>query len=105
MYKLTVYVPDSHVESLKQALFAAGAGRVGDYAECCWQVKGSGQFWAQADAQPFIGQIGQLTQVEEWRVEMVVLPRYRAAVLEALLKHHPYQTPAFDLIKTEDAVL
>lgn len=88
MYKLTMYVPDSHLESLKQALFAAGAGQVGDYAQCCWQIKGLGQFFPRADAQPFIGQIGQLTQVEEWRVEMVMLATYRQAVLEALRRHH-----------------
>lgn len=101
MYKLTVYVPDSHLQSLKQALFAAGAGRLGDYAQCCWQVKGIGQFCALTGAAPFIGQIGQLEQVEEWRVEMVLLACYRRAVVEALLQHHPYQTPAFDLIKIE----
>ena len=98
MYKLTVYVPDSHLESLKQALFAAGAGRLGDYAQCCWQVKGIGQFCALTGAVPFIGQIDQLEQVEEWRVEMLLQEPDREAVIQALRKSHPYQTPAFDLI-------
>jgi len=101
MYKLTVYVPDSHLEPLKQALFAAGAGRLGDYAECCWQVKGIGQFCALTGAAPFIGQIGQLEQVEEWRVEMLLQELDREAVIDALRKNHPYQTPAFDLIKVD----
>lgn len=101
MYKLTVYVPDSHLEPLKQALFAAGAGRLGDYAECCWQVKGIGQFCALTGAVPFIGQIDQLEQVEEWRVEMLLLESCRGAVIQALRENHPYQTPAFDLIKVD----
>lgn len=101
MYKLTVYVPDSHLESLKQALFAAGAGRLGDYAQCCWQVKGIGQFCALTGADPFIGQINQLEQVEEWRVEMLLQEADRDAVIQALRKSHPYQTPAFDLIRVE----
>lgn len=100
MYKLTVYVPDSHLELLKQALFAAGAGQIDDYAQCCWQVKGIGQFYPMKHAQPFIGQIGQLTQVEEWRLEMVLLAQHREAVITALRQHHPYERPAFDLIKT-----
>lgn len=101
MYKLTVYVPESHLESLKQALFAAGAGQIGDYEQCCWQVKGIGQFCARANAQPFIGNLGQLEWVEEWRVEMVLLTCYRELVIDALLQHHPYEVPAFDLVKTE----
>jgi len=101
MYKLTVYVPDSHLESLKQALFAAGAGRLGDYAQCCWQVKGIGQFCALTGAVPFIGQIDQLEQVEEWRVEILLQELDREAVIDALRKNHPYQTPAFDLIKVD----
>ena len=101
MFKLTVYVPDSHLEPLKQALFAAGAGRLGDYAEYCWQVKGIGQFCALTGATPFIGQIGQPEQVEEWRVEMLLPESCRDAVVQALRKSHPYQTPAFDLIKAD----
>jgi len=101
MYKLTVYVPDSHLQSLKQALFAAGAGRLGDYAECCWQVKGLGQFLPLTTAQPFIGQTGQLEQVEEWRVEMLLPEADRDAVIQALRVSHPYQTPAFDVIKVD----
>ena len=101
MYKLTVYVPDSHLEPLKLALFAAGAGRLGDYAACCWQVKGIGQFCALTGAAPFIGQICQLERVEEWRVEMLLHKSNRDAVIQALRKSHPYQTPAFDLIKVD----
>lgn len=101
MYKLTLYVPETHLESVKQALFAAGAGRIGHYQQCCWQVKGLGQFCAMAEAQPFIGEIGRLEQVDEWRVEMVLSDLYREAVIAALLDAHPYETPAFDLVKVE----
>jgi hypothetical protein len=72
VYTLFFYVPESHLEVVKDAVFAAGAGTIGDYQNCCWQVLGQGQFRPMAGSQPFIGEQGQLEQVAEWRVEMVV---------------------------------
>jgi hypothetical protein len=98
MYKLTFYVPDSHVEQVKAAVFAAGAGRMGDYEHCCWQVLGQGQFKPMQGAQPFLGQVDQLETLDEWRVEMVVDDRALSAVIAALKQAHPYETPAYDVI-------
>jgi hypothetical protein len=98
MYKLTFYVPDSHLAPVKAAVFAAGAGRMGDYEHCCWQVLGQGQFKPMQGAQPFLGQVDQLETLDEWRVEMVVDDRALSAVIAALKQAHPYETPAYDVI-------
>ncbi|HEY8569550.1 YqfO family protein [Microbulbifer sp.] len=97
MFKLCVYIPESHLESVKQALFAAGAGRIGDYDSCCWQVLGSGQFRPLDGSQPFIGQQGQVEQVAEYRVETVCKDELVDEVLTAMRRAHPYEEPAFDL--------
>ncbi|PTQ90803.1 NGG1p interacting factor NIF3 [Agitococcus lubricus] len=101
MYKITFYVPVTHVEKVKNALFAAGAGRIGDYDSCAWQVLGVGQFRPLANAQPFLGQIDQIEQVAEYRVEMVCEAACIEAAIHALKQTHPYQTPAYDVLKME----
>ena len=96
MYKLCFFVPESHLEPVKDAVFEAGGGRLGDYEHCCWQVKGMGQFRPLPGSQPFIGESGALERVEEYRVEMVCSDdRIRDAVA-ALRQAHPYEEPAFD---------
>lgn len=99
MYRLIFYVPESHLEQVKNALFAAGAGQQGDYRHCCWQVLGQGQFQPMAGANPFIGQQGQLEQVPEWRVEMVVGQPVLTAVVRALKAAHPYEEPAYTVLQ------
>ena len=101
MYKLSFYVPNSHVEAVKQALFDAGAGRIGAYECCSWQTQGLGQFRPLPGSQPFIGEQGVLERLAEWKVEMVLAAHCKEAVLEALKASHPYQTPAFDLQSIE----
>lgn len=95
MYSLCFYVPESHVEEVKQAVFAAGAGRIGDYGCCAWQVLGTGQFRPMEGSRPFLGRQGQLERVAEFRVEMVCEDRSIEAVLRALRESHPYEEPAF----------
>ena len=102
MYKLTVFVPEEALEQVKSALFAAGAGKIGDYEQCCWQVQGSGQFMPLAGSQPNIGAQDKLETVDEWRVEMVVATARIKAVIEALKQAHPYETPAYDVIEVLD---
>ncbi len=75
MYKLCSFLPASHLQPVKEALFAAGAGRIGHDDQCCWQVEGIGQFRPLPGSQPFIGAQGQVEQVAEWKVEMVVATR------------------------------
>lgn len=97
MYKLTVYIPETHVEQVKAALFAAGAGRYANYDCCAWQVLGQGQFRPLAGSQPFVGATNQVELVSEYRVEMIVKENAVPAVLAALQTAHPYEEPAYDL--------
>ncbi len=102
MYTLFFYVPESHLESVKGAVFAAGAGAIGDYQNCCWQVLGQGQFQPMAGSQPFIGKQDQLEKVAEWRVELVVDAAYIKSVLVALKAVHPYEEPAYAVYRLEN---
>lgn len=101
MFKITFYVPDSHLETVKAALFGAGAGRMGDYDCCAWQVKGQGQFRPLPGSDPFIGAQGRQEVVEEYRVEMICADDCIAAAVAALRESHPYETPAFDIVRLE----
>lgn len=102
MCKLTVFIPDEALEQVKSALFAAGAGSIGDYEQCCWQVQGTGQFMPLAGSAPHIGKQDSLETVDEWRVEMVVDDAFITAAVIALKEAHPYETPAYDVIKVLD---
>ena len=98
MYKLTVFIPDDALDKVKSALFAAGAGTIGHYEQCCWQAQGSGQFKPMAGSNPHIGTQDSLEEVTEWRVEMVVSKDAINDVIGALKQAHPYETPAYDVI-------
>jgi hypothetical protein len=102
VYKLCFFVPASHVDAVKNAVFAAGGGRIGDYDHCAWQVLGLGQFRPLDGSQPFIGEAGQVEQVEEWKVELVVADGLIRPVVEALKQSHPYETPAYEVWRLED---
>ena len=95
MYSLTYYIPPGDHERVKQALFDCGAGKIGQYDECCWEVLGNGQFRAQCSSKPTLGKIGQLEKVSEFKVEMVCEQSLIQEVVEALLREHPYEQPAY----------
>jgi hypothetical protein len=98
MYKICVYVPSTHLELVKNALFAAGAGKIGHYDSCAWQVLGQGQFRALRGSQPFLGALDVLETVAEYRVELVCDAAHIAPALKALLNAHPYEEPAYDVM-------
>jgi len=99
MYKLCFYVPESHAEAVKSAVFAAGAGRIGDYDSCCWQVLGQGQFRPLDGSQPYLGQQGMVETVPEYRVELVCEPQHIRAAVDAMILAHPYEEPAWDVVQ------
>ena len=105
MYKLAFFVPESHLEVVKAAVFNAGAGRIGNYDQCCWQVAGIGQFRPLTGSNPFLGQAQQLTQVPEYRVEMVCEDSLIQAAVSALRVAHPYEEPAIDVWLLADLAL
>jgi hypothetical protein len=99
MYKLTFYVPASHLEPVKTALFEIGAGRFKRYDQCCWQILGEGQFRPLQGSQPFLGQTDRLEKTAEYKVEMVCEEHLIKAALQALLNTHPYEEPAYEIYK------
>lgn len=102
MYKIGIFIPASHLEPVKQAMFAAGAGRIGLYDCCAWQTLGQGQYRPLPDSQPFIGQQGVIETVEEYRVEMVCEDALISQVITAMKQAHPYETPAYDVWQLTD---
>lgn len=101
MYQLSFYVPAPHVDAVKQAVFDAGAGRIGAYDSCCWQMLGQGQFRPLPGSNPSVGGIGQLERVDEFKVEMVCDDDKVVAAVAALKHAHPYEEPAYQVWKLE----
>ncbi|MDX1881835.1 Nif3-like dinuclear metal center hexameric protein [Mycolicibacterium sp. 120270] len=97
--KWVVYVPPENADAVREAMFAAGAGHIGDYSHCSWSVTGTGQFLPQEGASPAIGEVGSIARVAEDRVEVIAPARLRAHVLAALRTAHPYEEPAFDIFE------
>ena len=95
MYQLIVYVPDSHLDSLKKALFKAGGGRIGQYDCCAWQALGKGQFRPLTASNAFIGTKNEIATVADHKVERVCSRECIEEVLQALITVHPYETPAY----------
>ena len=101
IFKIEFYVPESHLDPVKSAMFDAGAGRVGDYDYCAWQTLGSGQFRPLEGSSPFLGETNRVESVSEYKVEMVCAAECLAAVIAALKQSHPYEEPAYSVLKTE----
>lgn len=98
LLKLITYVPRLHSYRVRQSLFDAGAGRIGNYDSCSFNADGSGTFRGNGNAQPFVGNINKLHIEPETKIE-VILPEYlKFKVLDSLLKSHPYEEPAYDFI-------
>lgn len=95
MYSLTYYIPPDDHQRVKQALFDCGAGKIGQYDKCCWEVLGNGQFRPLFGSKPRLGEIDQLNKVVEYKVEMVCHESVICEVVETLLREHPYEQPAY----------
>lgn len=96
MHKLVFFVPETHKERVKKAVFEAGAGRFDGYDCCSWETLGNGQFRPLEGSQPFIGEQGQIEQVSEYRVEVICADQQLKPIITALLQAHPYETPAYE---------
>lgn len=97
MYQIVVYIPESHLEVVKEALFNEGAGRIGDYDCCAWQCKGEGQFRPLAGSEPYLGRLGEIETVTEYKVELVCDDGQVESAVKAMLKAHPYEEPAYSV--------
>lgn len=101
--KLVWFVPEDALEATRAAVFAAGAGRIGDYERCSWYTAGTGTFVPRAGADPAIGEVGREERVPELRVETVVPAEISGDVVRALLTAHPYEEVAYELYAILDA--
>ncbi len=97
--KWVVFVPADSADAVREAMFAAGAGRIGDYSHCSWSATGIGQFLPHDGATPAIGTVGTVERVPEERVEMIAPSRVRGHVLASMRTAHPYEEPAFDVFE------
>lgn len=95
--KVVVFVPKAHLEKVSQALFAAGAGRIGDYERCSFRLEGQGTFLGGESTHPTVGARGRLETVDEVRLETIVPVARLPEVVAALRGAHPYEEPAFDV--------
>jgi hypothetical protein len=102
MVELKFFVPASHLEKVKKAIFEAGAGRIGHYDCCSWQVLGQGQFRPLSGASPYLGELGDVTYVQEYRVELVCDDASLEGVICALKQAHPYEAPAYSATRLLD---
>ncbi len=101
-YKLVGFVPQDDIDLVRKALFAAGAGVIGEYEHCSWSVGGQGTFFGREGTSPVAGQAGRDEVVDELRLEVVFPRRLRRRVVATYLKAHPYEEPAFDLYPVEN---
>lgn len=95
--KLVWFVPREALAGTRDAVFAAGAGRIGDYESCSWYAAGTGTFLGGESTDPSVGQRGREERVAELRVETIVPTELLADVVAALRAAHPYEEPAFDV--------
>jgi hypothetical protein len=95
--KLVVFVPAEALEAVRDALFAAGAGRIGEYERCSWYTEGTGTFLAGAGTEPTVGERGVEERMPELRLETVFPQERHEAIVAALRAAHPYEEPAFDV--------
>lgn len=97
MYKLVFFVPETHVDSVKSAVFEAGGGYYDKYDNCSWQTLGTGQFRPAKESNPFIGYPGRVERVPEFRVEVLCRSETVRPAVKALLETHPYEEPAYEV--------
>lgn len=102
LYKIITYVPEGFEDKVLEQMCKAGAGFIGNYSDCSFRVKGIGAFKPQQGTNPYIGEVGKLEKVNEYRVETVVPEDLLNSVIEAMHKAHPYEEVAFDIFELKN---
>jgi dinuclear metal center YbgI/SA1388 family protein len=103
LFKVAVYVPDTHLNDVKKALFSAGAGRLGNYEDCSFEVSGMGQFKPVEGAKPYMGIIDKLERISETKLEVLTEKKHLRKVINAIMTSHPYEEPAYDVYSLHNA--
>ena len=96
-HKIVVFVPVSHADAMREAIGRAGGGKLGNYSHCSFSVRGVGRFRPEKGAQPAIGRVGKLEEVEEERIEITCDTPLVRDVVAAIVSAHPYEEPALDV--------
>lgn len=96
LLKLVTFVPNEHADAVRNALFNAGAGHIGNYDSCSYNLEGEGTFRALKEANPFVGEIDELHKENEVRIEVIIPSYKKSSLTRALLTVHPYEEPAYD---------
>ncbi|NLT95287.1 MAG: Nif3-like dinuclear metal center hexameric protein [Clostridia bacterium] len=96
-YKVVVFVPQGYEDQVRSAMGQKGAGHIGNYSDCTYQVYGTGTFRPLEGTNPFIGEKGQLEKVEEYRIETIVPQERLDEVIKAMIEAHPYEEVAYDI--------
>ena len=102
LFKVATFVPLADAGRVREAMSEAGAGRLGDYSHCTWETEGDGRFMAQAGANPYVGEVGELHIEKEVRIEAIARGEDLEKVVGAIRKAHPYEEPAIDTLPMED---
>jgi dinuclear metal center YbgI/SA1388 family protein len=102
LYKLVTYVPEKHAMSVREALFKAGAGHIGNYDSCSYNIEGTGTFRAGENTNPFVGEKGKVHYEAEIRIETIVPEEKIQQVVRELYNVHPYEEVAYDLYRLEN---
>lgn len=102
LYKLAVYVPNTHVEIVKEALAKGKAGNIGNYSNCSFSIEGTGNFKPLEGSTPFIGNQDVIESVSETKIETIVPKKYLGGAINYMIKAHPYEEVAYDLYKLEN---
>ncbi len=103
--KIVVFVPESHADRLREAIGRAGAGIIGNYSHCTFTTKGTGRFLPMDGANPRIGKVGKLEEVQEERIETVCSRDHLDNVLQAIREVHPDEEIAFDVYPVEEVIM
>lgn len=99
MYKLVFFVPIADADHVKESIFKTGAGTIGEYSKCSWEVEGIGQFMPSEKSNPTIGKSFHLERVPEKKVEILCQESQIKEAVKALKSSHPYEEPAFEILK------
>lgn len=100
--KLVTFVPDSHLESVRNGLFAVGAGNIGNYDSCSYTIEGTGSFRGNDNTNPFLGKKGELSLEKETRLELIFENHKEFQIISALKENHPYEEMAFDIYSLDN---
>ncbi len=101
--QLVTYVPGAHVENVRKALFEAGAGDIGNYSDCSFNVVGSGTFLPKNDANPFVGTVGELHTEKEMRISVIYAKHLEGKILHNLFTTHPYEEVAYEVLELQNS--